>query len=312
MRRLINLSGSIILLIVAISFLDWDNLRSALLRVNPWVFTAATLIALSQFIAMGIRWYYIIFKIVPLPLFEHMRKYLYSAFLNTFTPANLGGDMYRLFLLRSKISSHVPIIIALLRERLLGLLSFFLVYLLFLLGLWARNPLLIRKSNVFFYSGEVIFTLTAAILILPCLLSRISKLSLLSSRARLTAMVANLYEATSFNSRVDFIKLIGLSVLSLFIWILTVQVVAFDLSIRISLSMLGVVVILVELARLLPINIQGIGIREGAFAYLFYVIGESPEVGFALGTISYLALSISIILSGIIGRILSSLSPETS
>jgi uncharacterized protein (TIRG00374 family) len=312
MRRLINLSGSIILLIVAISFLDWDNLKSALLRVNPWVFTAATLIALSQFIAMGIRWYYIIFKIVPLPLSEHMRKYLYSAFLNSFTPANLGGDMYRLFQLRSKISSHVPIIIALLRERLLGLLSFFLVYLLFLLALWARNPLLMRKSNVFSYSGEVIVTLTAAILILPYLLSRISKLSLVSSRARLTAVAANLYEATSFNARADFVKLIGLSVLSLFIWILTVQVVALDLSIRVSLSVLAVVVILVELARLLPLNIQGIGLREGAFAYLFHVIGESPEAGFALGTVSYLALSISIILSGIIGRILSSFSPETS
>lgn len=312
MRKVINLFGSIVLLIVAISFLDWDSLKTVFLRIDPWAFIVATLIAFSQFIIMGIRWYHIIFRTVPQPLLEHMRKYLYSVFFNTFTPANLGGDMYRLFSLKSKISSHVPIIIALLRERLLGLLSYFLAYILFLLALWTFHPLEIYRSDIILYSGEVILALTAAILILPYLLSHISKLNLIFSHARLTAVVANLHEATSFNSRIDFIKLMGLSFLSLFIWILTVQVVAFDLSIRIPLWMLGVVVILVELARLLPITIQGIGIREGAFAYLFHVLGESPEVGFALGTVSYLALSISIILSGIIGRILFSFFRKTS
>jgi hypothetical protein len=99
-------------------------------------------------------------------------------------------------------------------------------------------------------------------------------------------------------------KLLGLSLIALFLWILTAQIMAFDLRIDISYLLLGAVVILVELIRLIPITIQGVGLREGMYAYLFRIIGKSPEDGFVLGSVTYLALSLSLLCSGLIGSIL--------
>ena len=81
------------------------------------------------------------------------------------------------------------------------------------------------------------------------------------------------------------------------VWILAVHVIAIDLNV----ITLGVIVVLVELVRLVPVTIQGIGVREVAFAYFAGIVGESPESGFVLGTVSYLALTFSILISGAVG-----------
>ena len=67
--------------------------------------------------------------------------------------------------------------------------------------------------------------------------------------------------------------------------------------------------VLVELIRLIPISIQGIGVREGMFAYFCGKLGISPEAGFILGTVSYLALSLSIVIAGFFGLCLMHLYP---
>ena len=79
---------------------------------------------------------------------------------------------------------------------------------------------------------------------------------------------------------------------------------AFDLGINISYLQLGAVVILVELIRLIPITIQGLGLREGMYAYLFQILEKSPEDGFVLGSVTYLTLSLSLLFSGLIGSTL--------
>ena len=123
MRRVLSFFVSLVLLVIALFLLDWDSLKLSFLKVDLWIFGLSILLSFSQFLIMGVRWYQIISKIIPLPLFEHMRKYLYSVFLNTFTPANLGGDMYRYLLLKSKTSDRAPVLMSLLKERVLGLCS---------------------------------------------------------------------------------------------------------------------------------------------------------------------------------------------
>lgn len=89
-----------------------------------------------------------------------------------------------------------------------------------------------------------------------------------------------------------------LSFAALAIWIAAVNVVATSLGLGLTLTMLGMVVILTELVRLVPISFQGIGVRELTFAFLAHLAGAEMETGFLVGTLAYLALSISLILSG--------------
>jgi hypothetical protein len=68
--------------------------------------------------------------------------------------------------------------------------------------------------------------------------------------------------------------------------------------------MLGLIGILSDLLRQIPISIQGIGVREGVFAWLYVLAGGTAEAGFILGLASYLALSISLVLVGALGAVI--------
>jgi hypothetical protein len=76
------------------------------------------------------------------------------------------------------------------------------------------------------------------------------------------------------------------------------------MEIKIAPAALGIVVVLAELIRLLPVSVQGIGLREGAYAYVFTLVGASGEAGFALAAVGYLALTVAILLMGVIGTVL--------
>jgi len=53
--------------------------------------------------------------------------------------------------------------------------------------------------------------------------------------------------------------------------------------------------------RIVPVTIQGLGLREGAFAALLGLSGYAPESGFVLGVAAYLALSAALVLTGALG-----------
>ena len=302
MKTLIKVIVSILLLAVAIYLLDWDALKNLVLRVNLWIFFLGILITFSTFIILGIRWHLLLRKIgAPKPL-ENIKHYLYATFLNSFSPANVGGDIYRFFTLKNKTPDKLVLVVVLLKERVLGILSFFLGYLLFIVGLGlARAESLIDSHGIFLYSGGAVFLATALLFVFPQVIGKLLKWKWIRERDRLHKGILRLHDALKFDSMVTFAKLIGLSFGALFLWILTAQLMAFDLGIQIPYLQLGAVVILVELIRLIPITIQGLGLREGVYAYLFQMLGKSPEDGFVLGTVAYLALSISLLLSGLIG-----------
>ena len=101
-----------------------------------------------------------------------------------------------------------------------------------------------------------------------------------------------------FDSMRNFLWLMTCSAAGVALWVLAVWLVASDLGMKIPLLSLGANVVLTELVRLVPVTIQGIGLREGTFAYLLASLGESAEAGFVLGAVSYVALSCAIIVCG--------------
>jgi len=302
-RSLLNASISILLLGAALYLLDWESLYLAIQKVDLWAFGIAVLLILVIFSVLGVRWYRIIQPVAPLSFTEHLRYFFYGLFLNSFTPANLGGDVYRIVSLKPSASSSLSIALALIKERLCGLLAYLMAYLVCLSIFWSsEGASLPHSANIFLYTGGVIVLATAGLFFGPShVLSFAMTFSWVQSRKPLHATLGCMQAASRFKSFQEFVSLMGYSAVGILLWLLAVRIVALDLGLDISWSALGAVVILVELIRLVPITLQGVGIREGAFAYLFKLLGESPETGFALGLVSYLALSLAIVLSGLLG-----------
>ena len=149
MKKVIRSVVSMSLLVIALYLLDWKGLKAAVLRVNIWQFSLATGISLFIFSLMSLRWYELIRK-VPLSRIHHSRHYFYSIFLNIMTPANIGGDVYRFLALKDHKADKSFVAVALVRERLAGLLAYLLTFLICYSGLWIFNPAFRGLSFLFF------------------------------------------------------------------------------------------------------------------------------------------------------------------
>jgi len=84
-------------------------------------------------------------------------------------------------------------------------------------------------------------------------------------------------------------------------WCLMVLLIARDLGIDIQVPAILMICTMAELVRLIPLTVQGIGVREGTFAMAFVLVGQSAESGFAVGVVAYLLVSLADILIGFIG-----------
>ena len=298
MDKNIKIVISILLLCISLYFLDWATLATVFRTLNPLMLLVASFVCLLTYVIISIRWYLLARNVVRLSFWAQMKIYLYSNFLNTFTPANLGSDIYRLVSLKKYADSKLSILFCLIKERILGLLSYLLLYLLFLAMLWITEPEWIRSVRIYNIAGITIMFVVLVIFTIPLIKGFLE--------AGINNLLPNIFgkiftyirEGLRFETQSDFLKLMGLSFLGLSITIAMFGIVAFGLGISISILKLGMIVILVELARMIPVSIQGIGLREGAYAYLFNVNGMSSEAGFLTGLISYLIMSLTLIACG--------------
>ena len=181
----------------------------------------------------------------------------------------------------------------LVRERLLGLMSMLVglsgaAAMLELAAAPAPQPFT-RSLGLLAAAG------LATLLLLPALLGRFS----IPEPWR-----GHLRTAFSMGASSGTAHLLGWSLVALGLWLVAVQFIANQLGLEISWLVLMVVVTSVELVRTVPLTIQGIGLREGAFASLLALFGYAPESGFILGAAAYLALNLALVVTGAIGAVM--------
>lgn len=299
MKALARALVSAALLAAALYALDWGALLGVARETDALRFSGAVALALASFVFLTLRWLGIVGARVPAPAIEHWRVYFHASFLNSFTPANIGGDVYRVAALRAHAPGVVEIVIALARERLFGLLSFLVGYVLCLAALGLFLPAAYDALDPLFVLALV--AVVPAILALAAsarALHRAAAWRLLARREGLRRRLEQLARAMVWRSPADFLRLLGYSLLALGAWIGAVALIAGDLGIELALPLVGAIAILTELVRLVPVSLQGIGLREGSFSVLVGLAGGSPESGFVLGAWSYLALSLALLACG--------------
>ena len=288
---------SLSLVAAAFFLLDWRALGSVVQQTSVTSFLAAVAVILVSFVFLAFRWVRIVGGYVSIPALEHWRVYFYATFLNSFTPANIGGDVYRAAALKRYACGFTGLVVALLRERLFGLLSFLIGYGICIAALLVASPVVYAALDPIYLLALVPIIMGAIALVAGAPLVRyLEKWRWLRTRERLSALAADLGDAMVLHSPGDFLILLALSLMALAAWIAAVAIVASDLGLALSIPLLGAIAILTELVRLVPISLQGIGLREGSFSVLVGLAGGSPESGFVLGAWSYLALSLALLL----------------
>lgn len=306
MIRVAKLSLSLGLLALALYLLDWTELKTTALALNPWVFALVVGLLVLEFPILGLRWYLLVRHLTPMGFWAIMRNYFTSVFFNIFSPAQVGADIYRFLTLKNNVEKgNHEIVKVLFQERILGLLGYLFFYLICLAILIGQGLLSATERSAVFlvFAAGAVFILTAYAFT-PFVLKLLSTLSLVQRSQRLCSFLEHTREAVHFGGGARFSQLLTLTLLAVFNWTLVVMIVAMDIGSDAGFWELGLVSTISEFARMLPISVQGIGVREPSFAFFYAQLGHSAETGFIVGTFSFLALSVSIILAGVIGAFL--------
>ena len=289
LRQVLRWAVSIALLGFALYLLDWTSLVASAQRLTLGTLVLAVLLACVPMLASLARWYLLAGGAGG--WFLCSARYLYANLVSAASPGSVGGDIYRFFAFRDTARDSISLVAILLRERLFGLISM-LVGLL--IGATITQYVEVRAQQPL--TLALAFAAAAGLAALT-LLPRIARYAPESWRDGLrTALAVK-------PSRKDA-ALLGWSLAALLLWTLAVQFIATRLGLWTPWPVLLVIVTCVELARFVPVTIQGIGVREGAFATLSGAFGYPLEAAFVVGAVAYAALSLSLVVTGALGALM--------
>lgn len=300
MKQAVKLVFGLAVLGIALGMLDFRALADVAGRLAPGMLVAAVAASFFHYAVMGLRWHVLVRDAGASSAPGNLARYFYATMLNIFTPANIGGDVYRLFATPGGTGGRMRIVSVLLRERFVGLLAFLLV-----VAACAAAASLAGERTGTALPGTAAAAVLGAVLVCaaPMPLGWVERWRAVRRRRDLARLVSEGRRAFAFRGWREFGLLMGLSFLAILGWLVSLKIIAADIDLPISWFLLGVVATGVELVRLIPVSVQGIGVREGAYAWAFGVLAMSPEAGFVLGALGYLVLNLAMLLSGLIGWI---------
>jgi glycosyltransferase 2 family protein len=284
----IRLLLGLALVVLIVWWTDWGRVVESFARMNWGWWVAAFVLYLGIQAVSSLRW-----RLMAQPmgfqgsLGRFVALYFIGMFFNLVLPTSVGGDVVRAwYLARSDGETSRP-------GR--GVAAFSSVFLDRLSGLMML--LALACVAVFFCPPEVeswlpwtVWGLTASAVVGLACLTWLSRMRLPLHRfpklnARLTKLTGHLREAIGL--AVLQPKLLPLTLLlSVIVQVANVVIVwmlAQGLGIEVSLAYFGVVVPVISLLTMLPMSVNGMGVREGAMVLLLGSVGVAggPAVSLA-------------------------------
>lgn len=255
---------------------DWPSLGSSFRAASaPLLLVVAGLMVASVTIS-AYKWQRLLWiHGANLPFNRLHRFYFTAVFFNNFLPSSMGGDGYRIYRTIENGRSKATALIAVLLERVSGVLV--LLSLGFgaalLIALRTGDPL--ARGYVLIGAGGTIAALLGALIairfdVVPRMLS--------SARfpAKLAAAAAQFGDLRRKPGQALW-ALVGVSVFFHVHTIVFYTILLRALGASLSLPELTVVLALTSTIGILPITLNGIGLLDGAFAYLATHYGVAYE-----------------------------------
>ena len=270
------------LLVYLLSTIDRAVLIGLLLQAQFLPLFIAFLLMLAGVVLSAHKWQALLrVDNVDAGIAELTRYYLIGVYFNNFLPTSMGGDAVRGILVSRSQQQRMAALTSILAERFSGVLALLVIA---LVGI-RYSPSLYATEWVKWISITLFLGLSGLLLVLsgrfmdlvPGFLSKRLVDYLQHALSRFCAYMKSYQTVWT----VVWVSLV-FQMLTILIYSLGAQ--AFEL--EVTFQNLMAVVPLVTLATLLPLSLNGIGIREGGFVILFDVLGYSTE--------SALLLSISI------------------
>ncbi|MFW6233370.1 MAG: lysylphosphatidylglycerol synthase transmembrane domain-containing protein [Nanoarchaeota archaeon] len=273
----IKLIITLILFYLIIIRIDFSETFSYFKKINLLIIIPFILYPLGIYIST-IKW-----KIglnAKIKIYKLFKIYWISNFFSNFLPSTIGGDSYKLITLKKY--GLKDIFKSVILDRGSGVFS-----LLLLLSIFGINLYFFFKNNFFIYVS-LLFLLLVLLFIIIFIFAPLEKTFLSKYKIILKNNLNKLFILILLS--LIFIFLGGIAFWSYFLM--------FD--IHLNFYHLFLIYLMVQLISMLPISLNGWGLREYSFIYLVGLLGVPPEISLAIALISRFAGLIASSFGGLI------------
>ena len=297
----LRIFATVALMVFVLQQVEWESLVRRLKSLEWQWYAAAQAVAIVIQVVAGIRW-----SSLARPIgFVHSTsffiwRFFEGVFFNLCLPSSIGGDVVKAYRLSSTNRGRLLAGCTILADRLAGVSA---------LGVLAGSAILSIKLNLSPASTIAVGTVLFASVLLGFRLT-------IGNLDRFLDLLPATHKISQFLSQLLPYQirpsLMGRAVA----WSLIVQVgasvsvalMARGIGVNLGLGIWFSVVPLIALAIVLPISINGVGIREGGMALLLSRWGVAGEQAVAIGLLWFLTT----IGTGLIGGVLFLLDKQTS
>ena len=292
--NLLKIGFSLALLAILLKQVGWQQTLETLGKARLPHLAAAFVLYLVGIVVRAYRWRILLSALrMDIPLAKLTALYFIGTFFNNILPTGIGGDVVRVYELSKQSKRPVESVGTVLLDRATGLLVLFLIALLAL-------P----------FSCQLITPNVTATILLLCLgswagLGLVLRRDWLERRGLLGLMarikkLRKLYESVYACGPRAICGTLAISFVFNVLLIAVNYLIALSLGVEISLCYFLLFIPLISFLLVLPISLSGLGVREGAYVYLFAQAGVSAPLALTMSLLFY-ALNVA---TGLIGGVL--------
>ena len=289
----LRLAATLGLMAVVLRGIEWPKLRALLEHCDwRWWFAGFAVGVLVQVLA-AVRWAALAHPIgFPFPATTFVWRFFEGLFFNLCLPSSIGGDVVKAYRLADSTSGRLLAGCTVLADRLTGLAA---------LGVLAGTALIAKEWGLGLFDTLAVGggLLGAALLAFWMVVGSLDRvLAIFPEGHAARHFIAQLLPYSMRPSLMT--RAVGWSLLVQAGGSLAVALIARGVGVVLPLSAWFAVVPLVALAMVLPLSINGVGVREGGLVLLLAPVGVPKDVAVAIGLLWFLAT----ILTGLIGGVL--------
>lgn len=302
-----NLFGTLrVLISVALIgyLLATANLGELFAMLKSWsaiYFVIAVLLGVLRNVIFASRWKVTLFvSDIKVPFLTLVKFYFVGTFFNLFLPTALGGDVVRGYDLATYSGKRMGAATSVLVERIVG---FFALAFIALFALLLGNSMIENSAVTMVILVVCLSYLALAIMvfnanIMKRLIAMFKSVTLWNIGERLDRMYDSLYAFTAH--KVILWQCFALSIICQTLAILAAYSLALAINLKLAPVYFFMVLPMIWIITMVPLSINGLGIREGAFVFFFTKVGMSESAALLLSFLNFSQLIILGLIGGIV------------
>lgn len=298
--RLLRAAVSAGLLALLVSTLNLKELGDTLARVIPGLLALGILAFLAANLANVLKWRLILTAQGAKAPFLHLTSLLYiGLFFNNLLPSNFGGDVVRAFKLSRIIGDSAVAAGSVVADRASSTFA-----LLFIAAVPAvvELRLLGTRLAALILAMFVLSVVAIAVLASERAVKRLGTLPLLKLgffgfREHLVSFYYSLYGMKSRKGLLTAV--LAASLVYQGLQVLTVYVLALSLGIEVPVVYYFLFIPVVLAVSMVPISLNGLGIREATWVLLFSQVGVPAAEALSMSILSFLVMTVVSLAGGV-------------